>query len=159
VCLAEPNMPVDANAGRVTAWALLGSNPVFGQSEEVRVGYLFGGEGPLSFFEPAFGFMHNDGLDQDGASWAARGYLLAHTLDAEMFSRLLGGIDLPAGDVYGGLYCQYGVRNNDWSAGYVVGGLVAWPSKVWQTVAEYDRSFIGERADTQTVVVGLRHTF
>ena len=154
-----PATPPAPEPGAFTAWALLGANPNFGQSEELRGGYEFGGDGVLSFLEPALGLMHSDGLDQGGAAWAFRGYLLAHALDASMFSRLLGGTPLPEGNVYGGLYGQYDIRHDAWSAGWLVGGLVAWPSKSWQSVAEYDHDFIGERANTQTVVIGLRHAF
>jgi hypothetical protein len=152
---ADPN---GAAAG-VTGWALLGANPVFGQSEELRAGYDFGSGGWLSWLEPAVGLMHSDGLDSAGAAWALRGYLLAHALDASLLSRLIGGATLPDGDIYGGLYGQYGWRYYDWSAGWLVGGVLSFPSRVWQTVAEYDHDMWGERANTQTVVIGLRRKF
>jgi hypothetical protein len=151
---ADPNSPPG-----VTGWALLGANPVFGQSEELRVGYDLGGSGALSWLEPAAGVLHSDRLDNRVAAWAARGYLIAHAIDAAMISPLIGGAQLPAGNLYGGLWGQYEFSQHSISGGWLVGGIIEWPSQIWQTVAEYDHDLWGERADTQTVVIGLRRKF
>jgi hypothetical protein len=149
----EPNIPHQG----LTGWALLGTNPDFGKSEELRVGY----EGLLfPEVEVAVGGLHLEAPDGAVEEWSGRGYLLFHALDAEMIASVLGnGIALPNGNVYGGLFGQYTHdREKEWSGGYVVGGLVDWP-KGWQTVGEYQESLWNTDTNSYAFVLGLRKEF
>lgn len=140
----------------LTVWTLVGTNPEFTKAQEVRVGY----EGMLPGMEAALGVLHLDGPDPEVEEWSGRAYLLAHALDARMIASFLGnGITLPDGNLYGGLFGQYTYdRDDEWSGGYVVGGLVDWP-KGWQTVAEYQTNIWNNDRDSFAFIVGLRKKF
>jgi hypothetical protein len=141
----------------VTAWALVGANPEFGKSQELRLGY----EGLLfPELELAVGAVHLDAPEPAVDAWSARGYLLVHALDASMVASVLGnGVTLPDGNLYGGLFAQYSFdRADEWSGGYLVGGLVDWP-RGWQTVAEYTTNLWNNDHNAYAFAVGLRKKF
>ncbi len=150
---AEP--AVEPNDG-FTGWVLLGANPEFGRSEEIRLGY----EGLFERIELAVGAQHLDGPEPGVEEWSGRAYLIAHALDANMIASVLGyDVDLPPGNLYAGLFGQYSYdRDDEWSGGYLIGGLVEWPWR-WQTVAEYQHNVWNNDHDSYAFVVGLRRRF
>ncbi len=148
----DPNGPIRF----FTTWTLIGTNPEFGKSEEMRIGY----EGLLPDLEIAASVVHLEAPDTTVDSWSGRVYGLWHALDANMVASFLGnGIELPKGNLYGGLFGQYSYdREEEWSGGYVVGGLVDWPAK-WQTVGEFQSTVWNTTDNGYAFVVGLRKKF
>lgn len=135
----------------LTAWVLAGDGV-----QEARIGY----EGLLPDIEVALGIAHNDAPDGDVEEWPVRVYGLAHALDASMLASLLGAeAKLPDGNLYGGLFAEYTYdREDEFSGGYVIGGLVDWP-KGWQTVVEYQSTIFNASDNDYELVLGLRRRF
>lgn len=136
---------------QVTAWALGGEG-----IQELRVGY----EGLLPDIEVAFGALHKDAAEPEEQEWPVRGYVIAHALDASMVASALGtDFTLPEGNLYAGLFCEYTRdRADEWSGGYIVGGLVEWPRK-WQTVAEYQSAIFNTDQEDNRFMFGLCKRF
>jgi hypothetical protein len=144
-------LPADANNG-VTLWALIGATPELAKTQELRLGY----EGLLPGIELAVGTRHLEAPDTNVDDWSVRGYVLAHALDTKMVASVLGnGMALPDGNIYAGLFVD---RQDSWSGGYAVGGLVDWPKR-WQTVAEYSTTIWNSEHDSYAFVLGLRKKF
>lgn len=139
------------DGGDVTAW-VLGTDG----GQEVRVGYT----DLIPDIELALGGVHRDAPDDGVEKWAVRGYALAHALDAEMLASAIGNsIPLPDGNLYGGLFCQYTYdRHDEWSGGWVLGGLVDWP-RGWQVVAEYQEVVWNTDDNEYPLFIGLRKVF
>ena len=135
----------------LTAWALGGSGV-----QELRIGY----EGLLPTVEFAIGTQHIDAPQSGIDEWPIRVYAIAHALDASMLASVLGAdFKLPDGNVYAGLFGEYSFdREDEWSGGYVVGGLVQWP-RGWQTVLEYDATLFNASDSDYQVMLGLRRRF
>jgi len=148
---AGPNLDPNANEEGATLWLLFRPG-----AQEVRLGY----QGLLPDIELAVGVLHIDAADPGIEEWPVRGYLIAHAIDAEMLGSLIGNkIVLPDGNLYGGLFGEYTYdRENEWSAGYIVGGLVDWP-KGWQTTAEYQATVWNCDDADQWFWLGLRKEF
>jgi hypothetical protein len=140
----------DPNAG-VTGWVLAGPG-----AQEFRVGY----EGLLPDIEVALGGRHLDAPDEGVEHWGLRAYVLAHALDTQIVATMIGNkIALPDGDIYGGIFGDYTLdRANEWSGGYVVGGLVAFP-RGWETFVEYDATVFNTTDNAYQVMAGLRRRF
>ncbi len=134
------------------AWVGMGTNPEFGKMEELRFGY----KGLLPDIELAVSVLHKDAPDEGVEAWPVRGYLLAHAIDAEMIASALGrNLELPKGNVYGGLFGEYSYdRDKEVSGGYVAGALVDWPGK-WQSYAEYQRSVFNTMNNADAFFVGV----
>jgi hypothetical protein len=147
----------DPNSG-MTLWVLGGSGVQENgtPTEELRVGYV----GLLPDVEFAIGGRHMEAPDSDVQKWGVRGYALAHALDTQMIASMIGNkLTLPDGDIYGGLFIAWTYdRSDEWSGGYVVGGLVDWP-KGWQTCLEYDADVFNTNDNNHTILAGLRRRF
>jgi len=147
----------DPNSG-MTVWALGGSGVQENgtPTEELRIGY----QGLLPDIELAAGVRHMEAPDEGVQKWGVRAYALAHALDTQMIASMIGNkLTLPDGDIYGGLFAGWTYdRSDEWSGGYVVGGLVDWP-KGWQTCLEYDADVFNTNDNNYTILVGLRRKF
>lgn len=139
--------PNDGFAG----WAMAG-----GGIQEGRLEYI----GLVEDIGLAVGGVHRDAVDAGIEEWSLRGYVLAHALSTEMIGSLIGkDFTLPGGNLYGGLFGEYCFdREEEWSGGYVVGGMVDWPNK-WQTVVEYQSTVWNTSDSGYEVVAGLRRLF
>lgn len=143
----------DSNdVGGLTAWTLAGDG-----MQELRVGW----EGLLPGIEFAAAGLHRDTPDGAEQEWPVRGYAIAHALSADMLATVLKtDLALPAGQLYGGLFAEYTYdRENEWSGGYVVGGLLAVPSTAWQTVIEYQSTVWNSTDNDYQLIAGLRRRF
>jgi len=142
--MAQP----DPNAPGIRAWALGGAGV-----EELRIGY----EGLIPDIELALGCQHRDAPDDGVEEWPARAYVIAHALDANMVATLIGGnMRLPDGNLYAGLFAEYGFEDSGWSGGWMLGGAVDWP-RGWQVIAEYQVSVW--QSEEQVFLFGLRRRF
>lgn len=147
---SETPAPTDPNGG-LSVWALAGNGV-----QEGRIEW----DGWVEDIGLAVGGVHRDAPDGDVEEWSARGYLLAHALSTEMLASLGGGRwSLPDGNIYAGVFGEYTFdREKEWSGGYVVGALTAWPGK-WETVAEFQSDVWNTSDDEDEFVVGLRRRF
>ena len=145
----------DPNSG-LRVWALTGAQPELGARQELRVGW----EGLLPDIELAIGGLHVDAPEPAVDQWGLRGYAIAHALDAKMLGQAIGhGVTLPDGSLYLGGFGQYSFdRDEEWSGGYVVGGLIGWP-KGWETVAEYESLIWNSDDNEYAFLIGLRRKF
>jgi len=143
----------DSNdVGGLTAWTLAGDG-----MQELRVGW----EGLLPGIEFAAAGLHRDTPDGEEQEWPVRGYAIAHALTADLLATVLKtDVTLPAGALYGGLFCEYTYdRDDEFAGGYIVGGLVAVPSTRWQTVVEYQSIQWNTSNNGYQFTAGLRREF